>query len=294
MITSPRGLPGRRFPVWKTCRRPSASYRRLALESDHLTVAALSLLESALGKRSRLVRLSGLIESLRARKEPSEIACIRRAVQLASSLFPALLRSLRPGLTELSVAARLEFAARRAGASAMSFETIVASGRRSAFPHGLASSALLPASGFVVLDYGVVLGGYSSDMTRTVHLGKASAERRSVYEAVLEAQLAAIASVRSGVRAGEVDQAARRVLRRSRLARYFTHSTGHGVGLEIHELPRLGRSSDAVLEPGMVVTIEPGVYLPGRFGVRIEDMLLVTSRGCEILTPAPKALIEWM
>ncbi len=174
----------------------------------------------------------------------------------------------------------------------MSFETIVASGERSALPHGVASAAKLPAAGFVVLDYGVVLDGYCSDMTRTVHLGKASAEARALYVAVLEAQLAAISVVRPGVTAAEVDRAARQELKRAKLDRFFTHSTGHGVGLEIHELPRLAAGNDAILQPGMVITIEPGVYLPGKCGVRIEDMLLVTERGYEVLTPVSKELIE--
>ena len=175
--------------------------------------------------------------------------------------------------------------ARKAGAERMSFETIVASGERSALPHGIASATKLPAEGFVVLDYGVVLDGYCSDMTRTIHLGKASGEARMLYHAVLEAQLAAISVVRAGVTAGEVDRAARHELKRAKLDRYFTHSTGHGVGLEVHEVPRLAAGNDAVLQPGMVITIEPGVYIPGKCGVRIEDMVLVTERGYEVLTP---------
>jgi Xaa-Pro aminopeptidase len=174
----------------------------------------------------------------------------------------------------------------------MSFETIIASAERSALPHGVASAAKLPAVGFVVLDYGVVLDGYCSDMTRTVHLGKAPDEARALYSAVLEAQLAAISVVKAGTTAGEVDRAARQVLRKAKLDRFFSHSTGHGVGLEIHELPRLAAHNDAILKPGMVITIEPGVYLPGKCGVRIEDMLLVTERGYALLTPVSKKLIE--
>jgi Xaa-Pro aminopeptidase len=174
----------------------------------------------------------------------------------------------------------------------MSFETIVAAGPRSALPHGVASAALIPPRGFVILDFGVILHGYCSDMTRTVHVGKISAGGRRMYNAVREAQQAAVDAVRAGVACGQVDRAARNALRRAGLARYFTHSTGHGVGLEIHEPPRLGRGQPERLRSGMVVTVEPGVYLPGRGGVRIEDMLLVTGSGCEVLTPAPKDLIE--
>jgi Xaa-Pro aminopeptidase len=174
----------------------------------------------------------------------------------------------------------------------MSFETVVASGVRSALPHGRATTAKLPARGFVTLDFGVMLDGYCSDMTRTVHLGKATAEEQEVYDLVLEAQEAAVAAVAPGVTAGDVDEAARSVLRRTGLDKYFSHSTGHGVGLEIHEGPRIAAKQTQVLEQGMVITIEPGVYMPGKFGLRIEDMVLVTAKGGEILTPSLKAWIE--
>ena len=187
----------------------------------------------------------------------------------------------------------------------MSFETIVAGGERSALPHGRATTARLPRRGFVVLDFGVVLRGYCSDMTRTVHMGpvrrvtKGQPGEREVYEAVLEAQEAALAAVRAGVETSDVDEAARSVLRERGLADWFTHSTGHGVGMEIHEAPRLGKrpagangSKPDRLKQGMIVTIEPGVYLPGKFGVRIEDTVLVTANGSDILTPSTKAWIE--
>ncbi len=266
--------------------------KRIAIESEHLTVAQLRTFRQVLGKGIKLIPLAGAVEALRMLKDAGEVELLRNAVALSSALFRPLLRSLRSGAAESVIAAKLEYMARKAGAEGMSFETIVASAERSALPHGVASSAKLPAAGFVVLDYGVVLEGYCSDMTRTVHQGKASDEARALYKAVLEAQLAAISVVRAGVTAGEVDQAARQVLRRAKLDRYFTHSTGHGVGLEIHEPPRLAACNDAVLQSGMVITIEPGVYLPGRCGVRIEDMLLVTERGYEVLTPVSKELIE--
>ena len=157
--------------------------------------------------------------------------------------------------------------------------------------HGRASQAAVPRRGFVVCDFGVILAGYCSDRTRTVHVGRASRPARQMYEAVLEAQQAAIAAVRPGVIAAEVDAAARRVLRRHRLDRYFTHSTGHGLGLEIHEAPRLAASQPQKLEPGMVITVEPGAYIPGKRGVRIEDVVVVTASGCEVLTPGDKELI---
>ncbi len=174
----------------------------------------------------------------------------------------------------------------------MSFETIVAAGERSALPHGVASQAPIPRRGFVVLDYGVILNGYCSDMTRTVCIGRATPDEKRVYQAVLEAQLMAIAAVAQGVTTGEVDEAARATLRRAKLDKYFTHSTGHGVGLEIHELPRVAARQKETLQPGVVITIEPGVYIGGKYGVRIEDMVLVTERGYEVLTPAPKELLQ--
>jgi Xaa-Pro aminopeptidase len=208
-------------------------------------------------------------------------------------LFEGVLTNLSAGETENEIALVMELEARRAGAEAMSFETIVASGKRSALPHGRASAAKLPRRGFVTLDFGVVLDGYCSDMTRTVHMGKATPREWDVYHSVLEAQQAGVAAVRPGARCGDVDEAARSVLRKAKLERWFTHSTGHGVGLEIHEGPRIAAKQEQVLEPGMVVTIEPGVYLPDEFGVRIEDMVLVKERGHEVLTKAsPKVWVE--
>jgi Xaa-Pro aminopeptidase len=276
--------------VAATCVR--SGLKRVAIESEHLTVAQWDAFEKALGKGVKVIRLAGAVEQLRALKDADEIQLLRNAVELSAKLFRPLLRSMHSGLAESAIAAKLESMARKAGADGMSFQTIIASAERSALPHGVASAAKLPSTGFVVLDYGIVLDGYCSDMTRTVHLGKAPVEARALYVAVLEAQLAAISAVRPGATAGEVDQAARQELRRARLDRFFSHSTGHGVGLEIHELPRLAPRNDAILRPGMVVTIEPGVYLPGKCGIRIEDMLLVTERGYEVLTTVGKELIE--
>ena len=269
----------------------ASGVKRLGFEAEHVTVAQRRSLSPEL-HGLRLMETSGVVETLRLVKDAAEVDRIRAAVNLASRCFLPLLRTMRPGVRENEVAARLEFAARKAGASAMSFETIVAGGVRSALPHGVASDARLPTRGFVVLDYGVILDGYCSDMTRTVHMGRASRESRALYEAVLEAQLAAIAAVKPGVSAGEVDAAARNCLQRNKLAKYFTHSTGHGVGLEIHEIPRVGVKQNTMLETGMVITIEPGIYLPGRCGIRIEDMVVVTDTGCEVLTPVSKELIE--
>lgn len=259
------------------------------------TVAELNRMRKALpGKLRRgfFTEANGLVARLREIKDPDEIRRMRRAAKAGCSLFEIALKTIRPGTPEIEVAAQMELAARRAGADGMSFETIVASGKRSALPHGRATTAKLPSRGFVTLDFGVLLDGYCSDMTRTIHIGKPSAKAADVYHRVLEAQVAAIDAVRPGITCGEVDEAARSLLKNAKLDRYFTHSTGHGVGLEIHEGPRIAARQEQVLEPGMVITIEPGVYIPGEFGVRIEDMVLVTAKGGEVLTAAsPKNLI---
>jgi Xaa-Pro aminopeptidase len=210
---------------------------------------------------------------------------------VGEGLLPVATKTIRPGVKETEVAAEMEYAARREGAEGMSFDTIIASGSRSALPHGRASTTLIPSKGFVVCDFGIIRAGYCSDMTRTLHVGTLSPDARHMYSAVREAQQAAIDQTAPGVKIGDVDLAARRVLKKSGLGKYFTHSTGHGVGLEIHEMPRIAAGNDELLQPGMVITIEPGAYVPGIGGVRIEDMVLVTERGCEVLTTADKELI---
>jgi Xaa-Pro aminopeptidase len=265
--------------------------RRLGIESEHLTVAGRTQVASLLRSEFRLRETRGLVERARMIKDADEIACLRAAVVLGASLFDRALAVIRPGVTEREVAAEMEYAALRAGAEGMSFSTIIAAGKRSALPHGRASRTAIPSRGFVVCDFGVILSGYCSDRTRTVHVGRPSGEARRVYEAVREAQAASIATARAGVSVGEVDRAARKVLKTHDLERHFTHSTGHGVGLEIHEPPRIASGQAEILRPGMVITVEPGVYIAGSGGVRIEDMVLVTERGCEVLTPTSKELI---
>jgi Xaa-Pro aminopeptidase len=260
------------------------------------TVAELARWKSELPSRLRRGFLqaapSPLVEILRCVKDEDELALMAEAALLGCRLFERILSSLRPGISEVKVAAELEHQARMLGAEGMSFETIVASGVRSALPHGRATAAPLPRRGFVTLDFGIILKGYCSDMTRTVFLGKPKPRERDAYRVVLEAQEAAVDTVASGVSCAEVDEAARSVLRREGLAEAFSHSTGHGVGLEIHEPPRIGAGETTRLLSGMVVTIEPGIYLTGQFGIRIEDMVAVTRTGGHVLTPAPKALIE--
>jgi Xaa-Pro aminopeptidase len=264
----------------------------VGFEADLTTVATAAQMKELVHRRVAWTPTSGLIMQQRMMKDGDELKLIREAVKLGAKAYQQGLKSIAPGVRETEVAGKLEFAARQAGADGMSFDTIVAAGRRGALPHGRASNHAIPRRGFVVVDSGVILRGYCSDMTRTVHVGHVGRVERHWYEAVLEAQLVGIAAVRPGRTAGEVDEAARGVLRRARLDQYFTHSTGHGVGLEIHEPPRLGKKQEERLAPGMVITIEPGIYVPGKGGIRIEDMVVVTDRGCEVLTPVTKNLIE--
>jgi len=260
------------------------------------SVAELAHLKEGLPARLRKTFLSALagplVEPLRNVKDEDELAVTSEAAELGCKLFEQILKFARPGMAEFEVAAELEHQARLLGAEGMSFETIVASGPRSALPHGKASAALLPRRGFLTLDFGVILKGYCSDMTRTVYFGKPSPRERTTYEIVLDAQQAAVRAVAAGVSCGDVDEAARSVLRRAGLAEAFSHSTGHGVGLEIHETPRIAAGQNTRLLSGMVITIEPGIYLAGQYGIRIEDMVVVTRTGGQILTTAPKALIE--
>lgn len=268
-----------------------ARVKRLGFESDHLSYAGYRQLSHMMWTKARLTPVAGLVEKLRSIKDSDEIDQIRAAVLLGASLLPAALSAIRPGVAESVVAGELELQARRAGAEGMSFDTIVAAGARSALPHGRASAQPIPGDGFIILDYGVILAGYCSDMTRTVHLGPVSEARRNMYQAVLEAQLASIEAVRPGVETGEVDRAGREILKKAGYDAWFTHSTGHGVGIEVHEMPRLAKGQKQKLEPGMVVTVEPGIYIPEEGGVRIEDMVLVTESGHEVLTPTTKELI---
>jgi Xaa-Pro aminopeptidase len=263
----------------------------VGIEPESLTAGARDRLAAALKGKARLRPAAPLVERARMVKDTAEIALIRRAVALGASLFNVARERIRPGVTEVEVAGAMEYEARRTGAEGMSFPTILASGTRSAIVHGRASGARIPDGGFVVCDFGVILAGYCSDRTRTVHVGQPTDDARSLYASVLEAQEAAIAAVRPGATAADVDAAARRVLRRRKLVRYFTHSTGHGLGLEIHEAPRLAAEQDQKLDTGMVLTIEPGVYVPGRWGVRIEDVVVVTASGCEVLNPTDKELV---
>jgi len=268
----------------------------VSFDGTHTTVSELSKWKAGLpaALRRKLLKAldAPLVEPLRWLKDPDEIEIMAEAAELGCRLFDHLLGFIEPGQTEVAVAAELEYQARLKGAESMSFESIVASGARSALPHGRATVAKLPKRGFLTLDFGVILKGYCSDMTRTLCLGKPTNRELQVYETVLAAQESAVAAVAAGVSCGTVDEAARSVLRSAGMAEAFSHSTGHGVGLEIHESPRIGAGQSSLLVPGMVITIEPGAYFAGEFGVRIEDMVVVTRTGGTVLTKSPKALIQ--
>jgi Xaa-Pro aminopeptidase len=223
-------------------------------------------------------------------KSADEVDAIRRAVATNSRAYSAVVGKIRPGISESDIAAQLEYQMRRAGAEKPAFETIVAAGPRSALPHAKPTSHRIATNQLLLIDMGATQDGYTSDMTRVVALGKPRPAWKQIYQAVLEAQLAAISVVREGVTAGAVDRAARKSLRSWGLDKAFVHSTGHGLGLEIHEAPRIGKRDNTRLKAGMVITIEPGVYIEGTCGVRIEDTVLVTRTGCEILTPTSKEL----
>ena len=273
--------------------------QRVGFDSEQTHVATLARLEASLpgdltaSARRRFFEPlpASPVAALRAVKDADELACLEAAALLGCRVFEAALPHLAAGIPEREIAAELEYAARKLGASGMSFETIVASGSRSALPHGHAGDQPLPRRGFVTMDFGVMLRGYCSDMTRTVYLGKPTREEKTAYASVLEAEQAGVRAVRAGATAASVDDAARDVLKRAGLGRWFSHSTGHGVGLEIHEGPRLGAGIQEILDEGMVVTVEPGVYLPGRFGIRIEDMVVVEQNGARVLTPTPRDLL---
>ncbi len=267
-----------------------AKSRRVGFEKSRLSVEAFQTLKDAPPMRSSLEPVTGWVERQRMIKSPAEIAAIRRSVELNSRAFEKASKHVRPGMRESELAAELDYRVRREGAEGPAFETIVATGARTALPHARPTSAKVPARGMILVDMGAMLEGYASDMTRMLFLGRPEPRAKRAYDAVLEAQLAAIDAVRPGVSAHSVDRAARRVLARYGLDRAFVHSTGHGLGLEIHEPPRIGNKEAIPLETGMAITIEPGVYLEGFGGIRIEDTVVVTGNGCQVLTPTTKDL----
>ena len=264
---------------------------RVGIEAEHLSVATLEGFRRDFPDLE-FVSTRGLLENLRRRKSPEEIALIRQAAHLADQGFARILPFIKPGVRELEVALELEFFLRKSGAEGLAFGTTIASGERGAMPHGGASTRKIAMGELVTLDFGCVVGGYCSDMTRTVAVGRVSSELRAIYQAVLEAQNLALQAVGPGRRGQELDALARDHLTRLGYGAHFTHGLGHGVGLFIHEAPSLSQTSEDTLEAYEVVTVEPGVYIPGLGGCRIEDLVLVTEQGHEVLSRSPKELIE--
>lgn len=265
--------------------------RRIGFEGEAVSHSFLDRFRAAVSP-AETVPADGIVEEFRLRKTSREVEAMVRAQRIAEGVFDEVLPLVREGVRERDLANEIDYRMRRAGGERPAFETIAASGPNSAKPHAIPGDRVIRPGDFVLFDMGTVVDGYASDMTRTVVLGETDARRREVYRIVLDAQQEALAGIRAGMTCAGADRLARGVIERAGYGDSFVHTLGHGVGLEVHEAPRLSSRSDAVLTDGMVVTVEPGIYLPGWGGVRIEDMVLVTGNGCTNLTVAPKELLE--
>ncbi|WP_059052356.1 M24 family metallopeptidase [Paenibacillus senegalimassiliensis] len=267
-----------------------ANIKRLGFEEELMSFATYRSYEREL-KPVELVPVSGLVEELRMFKDSGELKLMKEAADLADQTFMHMLDVLKPGISEWDAALELEIFMRKNGATGPSFETIMASGERSALPHGRASERIMQSGDLVTMDFGALMNDYCSDITRTVAIGTPSEKLREIYDITLEAQLRAVEGIRPGMTGREADALARDVIANYGYGEYFGHSTGHGLGMEVHEAPRLSKASDTVLQPGMVVTVEPGIYLPGIGGVRIEDDIVITETGNRRLTESTKDFI---
>ncbi|AWC29775.1 MULTISPECIES: Xaa-Pro dipeptidase [Bacillus cereus group] len=263
--------------------------QKLGFEQDTLTYSSYTAHKEAIA--AEFIPTSGLVEKLRLIKTDSEIKILKEAAQIADAAFEHILSFIHPGVSEIEVSNELEFFMRKQGATSSSFDIIVASGLRSALPHGVASEKVIETGDFVTLDFGAYYKGYCSDITRTIAVGEPSDKLKEIYHVVLEAQLRGVNGMKAGLTGREADALTRDYIAEKGYGEYFGHSTGHGLGLEVHEAPGLAYRSETVLEPGMVVTVEPGIYIPGVGGVRIEDDIIVTSEGNEVITKSPKELI---
>lgn len=263
--------------------------KRLGVEQDAMTLGQYRAYEKEV--QTTLVETSGIVEKLRLIKDEAEIKIMKEAAAIADAAFTHIQTFIRPGRTEREVANELEMFMRSKGADSSSFDMIVASGVRSALPHGVASDKVIESGELVTLDFGAYYQGYCSDITRTLAVGPISDELHRIYDTVLEAQLAGVAGTKAGITGIEADALTRDVIKQAGYGEYFGHSTGHGLGMEVHEAPGLSFRSETILEPGMVVTIEPGIYIAGVGGCRIEDDVVITEDGCVRLTQSPKELI---
>ena len=263
--------------------------KTMGFEENYLSVAEYELWEK--GLTARLVPAQKLVNSLRAAKDEEEIALMRKAQEITDRAFDEILKFIQPGMTEQEIAAKLQYDMLRFGAMRMSFDPIVASGPNGSKPHAIPSQRKVREGDFITMDFGCVYGGYCSDMTRTVALGEPTEEMKKVYQIVLEAQLAGIAVTKAGVPGKSIDAAARKVIEDAGYGEYFGHGYGHSVGIEIHESPNANTREETLLPVGAAVSAEPGIYLPGKFGVRIEDVTVLTADGCIDITKSPKELI---
>lgn len=264
--------------------------RRLLVQPEVLTLDMAAALKKALPKSATLVRAGGVVRGMRLIKGPEEIERIEAAIRVSEQAFEVLRRKVRPGMTESEVAGLIEYEMKKRGAAGPCFPTIAAVDGNAALPHYRPGDVRVPKTGLLLVDWGARLGEYCGDLTRVLLIGRIRPRIRQLYQAVLDAQLTAIAAIRPHIPCREVDQAARRVLDKAGLGKYFVHGLGHGLGIEVHEGPRVAASRQDTLEPGMVVTVEPGVYLPGLAGIRIEDDVVVTETGCRVLSRLDKSL----
>ena len=270
----------------------SLKIEKIAVEASRMTLSALSSVEKALGAEFVTdSSLDDIIDSIRIKKSESEIELIVKAQRIAEKAFEHICDFIKVGMTEKEIGLELDYFMLKNGADALSFETIAICGEKTSMPHGVPGENRVKEGDFVTMDYGAVCGGYHSDMTRTVAVGFATDEMKEIYNTVLSAQKAAFPLMKPGVPCSDVDKAGRDVIEKAGYGKYFGHSLGHGVGVEIHEMPSVSPRSDNILEEGYVITDEPGIYIPGKFGVRIEDMAYITNDGYRNLTEAPKELI---
>ena len=263
--------------------------RKLGFEEGYLSVADYNLWKE--GLTAELVPAQKLVDALRAAKDDGEIALMTKAQEITDRAFSEILKFIQPGMTEQEIAAKLQYDMLRFGAEKMSFDPIVVSGPNGSLPHGIPSAKQVQQGEFITMDFGCKYGGYCSDMTRTVALGEPTGEMQKVYQTVLEAQLAGIAVTKAGVPGKSIDAAARKVIEDAGYGEYFGHGYGHSLGIEIHESPNANTREETLLPVGAVVSAEPGIYLPGKFGLRIEDVTALTADGCMVLTKSPKELI---
>ena len=264
---------------------------KMGFEAEHLNCKTYQRLKDLLPD-CLLVPTEKAIETLTVKKDKSEIERIKKAIKITDRVFSEILDFIKPGVKELDLSAEMEYRMKRYGSSTPYFETIVASGKRAALPHGVASSKKIGKNEFVTMDFGAVFDGYTADMTRTVVVGKANRKQKKVYNTVLRAQSRAISKARSRMKACDLDRTAREVIKKAGYGKYFGHGLGHGIGILVHDNPAINPTNQLPLEPGMVVTIEPGIYIPNWGGVRIEDDVLISQRGCKVLTTSERDLIE--